>query len=251
MSKIRIAVIGAGLVGTRHARIFHEQPESEVVAVVDVIETRAQAVAAQYGAKAYTNYIAALEDDNIDAIVVATPDFLHRDPFVAALNAGKHVLVEKPLATSPDEAREMTLLADASSAVAMVNFTQRFSTDYAWIKKMIDDEEIGRPMMVTSVKFDTLYVPTGMLTWPDRTSPLFFMSSHDLDLTHWFLGVDPVEVFAHETRGVLEAKGIDAHDGLNVLIQFEGGVSTNFHLHHRRIIYRIHPVHLGGQSASR
>jgi predicted dehydrogenase len=84
--------------------------------------------------------------------------------------------------------------------------------------------------MVISVKFDTIFVPTGMIrSWSAQTSPIYFMSSHDLDLTYWFLDKKPTQVFAHETRGTLDAQGIPVHDGLNALIQFEGGVTTNFH----------------------
>lgn len=229
MSPIRVAVIGAGLLGTRHARVFAEQPESRLVAVVDVNQERAQTLAARYGATAYTDFHALLADDQLDAVAIATPDFLHRDPVVAAIEAGKHVFVEKPLATTLPDVRELVERANAAKTVTMVNYSQRFLTDYAWIKGAIDRGEIGQPRMVTSLKFDTVYVPTGMLSWAAQTSPFFFMSSHDLDLTHWFLGVDPVSVFAQETRGVLEAKGVPVHDGVNVLINFGGNISTNFH----------------------
>lgn len=229
MSPIRIAVVGAGLLGTRHARVFSEQPECRLVGVVDVNQERAQTVAARFGATAYTDLQTVLADDLVDAVAVVTPDFLHRDPVVAALQAGKHVFVEKPLATTLAEVRELVQLSTSSHCVTMVNYSQRFLTDYAWIKQAIDRGEIGQPLMVTSLKFDTIYVPTGMLSWAAQSSPFYFMSSHDLDLTHWFLGVDPVSVYAQETRGVLEAKGVPVHDGVNVLIGFGNNISTNFH----------------------
>ena len=228
MTKLKIAIIGAGILGSRHARVFHEQPESETVAIVDVNQERAQKIAALYNAKAYTDFNTMLKSENVDAVAVATPDHLHRDPVIGAIKAGKHVFMEKPIATKIEEARE---IAQATSAVTvMVNYSQRYLTDYAWIKQRIVGGEIGKPMMAMSIKHDTIYVPTGMIpSWANETSPIYFMSSHDLDLVHWYVGVDPVEVLAHETRGVLEGKGIRAHDGVNALIQFEGGISTNFH----------------------
>jgi predicted dehydrogenase len=112
----------------------------------------------------------------------------------------------------------------------MVNYSQRFVADHIWIKQTMDAGLIGRPQFVISVKFDTIFVPTGMIRgWSAQTSPIYFMSSHDLDLVYWFLGTEPREVFAHETRGTLDAQGIAVHDGVNALIQFEGGISTNFH----------------------
>ena len=228
MQSIRVAVVGAGLLGTRHARVFHEQPDATLEVVVDVDAGRAQKVADLYGATATTSLDAALGAD-VDAVAIATPDHLHHAPFMAALRAGKHIFCEKPLATSLSEATEMAEAARQSDRTVMVNFSQRFLGAYAWIKHTIDSGQIGQPRMVNSIKFDTIYVPTGMLSWAEQTSPFYFMSSHDLDLILWYLGARPVEVVARETRGTLDALGVKTHDGVNVLVQFDNGVSANFH----------------------
>ncbi|MCW5850938.1 MAG: Gfo/Idh/MocA family oxidoreductase [Anaerolineae bacterium] len=229
MAKLRVAVVGAGLLGTRHARVFYEQPDAETVAVVDVNGARAESLASKVGARTYTDLEAALNDTAVDAVAIATPDHLHSAPVLTALDAGKHVFVEKPLATTREDTEAIASRAAAGSPIVMVNYSQRFVTDHAWLKGVIERGEIGQPQMVISVKFDTVYVPTGMLGWADQTSPIFFMSSHDLDLVHWFLGAEPTEVVAHEARGTLDKRGVAVHDGLNVLIQFAGGVSANFH----------------------
>lgn len=229
MTKLNIAVIGAGILGSRHARVFYEQPDAHLAAIVDVNPARAD-IAQKFGAKFYQDIGTMLKTENIDAVAIATPDHLHREPVLAALNAGKHVFFEKPLATTLADARAITNAAAQSNRIAMVNYSQRFVADHLWIKQVIDDGLIGRPQIVISVKFDTISVPTGMIRgWSAQTSPIYFMSSHDLDLTYWFLGKKPTQVFAHETRGTLDALGIPVHDGLNALIQFEGGVTTNFH----------------------
>lgn len=229
MDKLKVAVVGAGILGSRHARVFHEQADTELVAVVDVNAARSE-VAQRYGAKFYPDVRALLASEDIDAMAIATPDHLHREPVLAALEAGKHVFMEKPLATTIADARAIAAAAGASNLVVMVNYSQRFVTDHLWIKKAIDNGLLGKPQMIISVKFDTIFVPAGMIRgWSAQTSPIYFMSSHDLDLVYWFLGTRPVEVVAHETRGTLDAQGIHVHDGLNALIQFGGGVSTNFH----------------------
>ncbi len=227
-TKIKVAVVGAGILGSRHARVFHELDESELVAVVDIHPERAERVAKQYGAQPFTDLKQMLGGVQVDAVCVATPDHLHREPVITALKAGKHVLMEKPLATTADDARAIT--AAVADRTASVNFSQRYVSDNFWIKRRIDAGDIGTPRMIISVKFDTIYVPTGMIAgWSAQTSPLYFMSSHDLDLVQWFLGADPVEVVARETRGALESRGFAVHDGLNALIQYEGGVAANFH----------------------
>jgi predicted dehydrogenase len=229
VTRLKVAVVGAGILGSRHARVFHEQPDAELVAVVDVNPARAE-VAARYGARFYGDMPTLLAAEAVDAVAVATPDHQHCEPVQAALAAGKHVFVEKPLATTAEDSRAIAAAATASGCTAMVNFSQRYVTDNRWIKQLIDDGGIGRPQAVISIKFDTLFVPTGMIGgWSAQTSPLYFMSSHDLDLTYWFLGRRPIEAYAHETRGTLAALGFDVHDGLNALIRFEGDITTAFH----------------------
>src|SRR5258708_6208645 len=103
MAKVRVAVIGAGILGSRHARVFHEHDQSETVAVVDVDETRAKTVADRHGARAYTSLDALFGTEELDALAIATPDHLHREPAAAARTPGQHLLLQKPLAT-PREA---------------------------------------------------------------------------------------------------------------------------------------------------
>jgi predicted dehydrogenase len=229
MSKLRVAVCGAGILGSRHARVFAEQEESALVAVVDPDPAR-RAVAEKYGATFYDDLHALLAAETVDAVAVATPDHLHAGPVLLALAAGKHVFMEKPLATTVEDSRAIADAAGRSGLTVMVNFSQRFVTDHRWIKDAVDRGLIGRPQMVISVKFDTIYVPTGMIAgWSGQTSPIYFMSSHDLDLTAWFLGQQPVEVVAREARGTLDGLGFAVHDGLNALIAFDGGATGNFH----------------------
>jgi predicted dehydrogenase len=229
-NKLRVGVIGTGILGSRHARVWHELPDTELVAVCDLDAARAEHLAQQYNARAFTDYNAMFAEMRLDAVSVATPDHLHRAPVLAALTAGKHVLQEKPLATNADDARAIVNAAESADKIVMVNYSQRFVPDNVWLHDAIARGEIGKPRMIISVKHDNVSVPTNMIRgWAHDTSPLYFMTSHDLDLVHWFVGVDPVSVMAHETRGTLAAQGIPVHDGLNALIRFDGDVIANFH----------------------
>lgn len=229
-NRLRVGVIGTGLLGSRHARVWHEMADAELVAVCDLDLGRAENVAKQYEAQAFADYRKMLDEAKLDAVSVATPDHLHREPVTAALAAKVHVLQEKPLATNADDARAIAEAAAASNRTVMVNFSQRFVADHVWLHDAIARGEIGNPRMVLSVKHDNIAVPTGMIrAWSQGTSPLYFMTSHDLDLVHWFLKVDPVKVAAQETRGTLDAMGIPVHDGLNALITFGNNIIANFH----------------------
>jgi predicted dehydrogenase len=200
-----------------------------LVAVTSRSRDRAEAVAGEFGVPAWTDVEAMLRDVACDAVAVATPDHLHFDPVMNALRAGVHVLVEKPLATSLPEARTMVQEAAARGLVLQVNYSQRRVPEFAWIREQVDAGVIGRPVMIQSSKQDTIFVPTRMISWASETSPLFFMSSHELDLVAWFLGARATAVTAREQRGVLQARGIAAHDGVDALVAYDTGATASFH----------------------
>ena len=93
MKQLRMGIIGAGILGTSHATIYSGLQNAKLVAVSDINESRAKDLAGKYGADSYSDYEQMLKDKSIDAVAVCTPDFAHRDPTVAAAEAGKHVLV--------------------------------------------------------------------------------------------------------------------------------------------------------------
>jgi predicted dehydrogenase len=227
MDEIRVAVVGAGILGKRHARVFGEIAGARVVAVADHSLERARDAAGD--AATFTSVEALLSSVDCDAVAVATPDHLHREPVMAALKAGKHVLVEKPLATSVADARAMIELAQRKGLVLQVNYSQRWVAEYAWIKQQIVAGVIGRPRLIQSSKQDTIFVPTRMINWAAHTSPIWFMSSHDIDLISWFLDDRVTAVTARETRGVLDGMGIHVHDGVDALITFAGGATLSLH----------------------
>lgn len=229
MNEIRVAVVGAGLLGRRHARVFHEIAGARLVGVADHSMERANAAAAPAGAPGFGSMQALLEAVECDAVSIATPDHLHLEPVLAALAAGKHVLVEKPLATSLPDARAMIDRADRGGLVLQVNYSQRWVPEYAWIKEQIEAGAIGRVAMVLSSKQDTIHVPTRMISWAASTSPIWFMSSHDIDLVTWFVNDSVESVQAQERRGILEALGIPVHDGVDALVRFSGGATAALH----------------------
>src|ERR1044072_9060220 len=123
MNRLRMGVIGAGLWGGNHAHTFNVLPETELVGVCDLDEGRALKMKETYGAtQAFTDYQQLISSDQIDAISVATPDFTHTPIILAALKADKHVLSEKPLATTVREAEEIAAAAAKSKGKLMIDF---------------------------------------------------------------------------------------------------------------------------------
>src|SRR4051794_6815893 len=108
MGKLRVGVIGCGSIAQhRHLPEYKSNKNVELIAVCDINEERALVVAEKYGVKAYTNYEELVRNGSVDAVSVCTPNYLHAPISIAALNAGIHVLCEKPMATSKEEAEAM------------------------------------------------------------------------------------------------------------------------------------------------
>lgn len=142
--RLRVGVIGAG-VGALHLAAYAQIPQVEIVALAGLDDERVRRVAAEYSVpQTYREYADLLAAPNIDAVSVCLPNALHAPVSVAALEAGKHVLVEKPLAPNAAEARTIAAAAHAHDRILMVSFDKRYRGDVQWIKRYIDSGAIGR-----------------------------------------------------------------------------------------------------------
>jgi UDP-N-acetylglucosamine 3-dehydrogenase len=145
MNKIKIAVIGCGSIAQhRHLPEYANSGLVEITAVCDIVKERAEEIAEKYGARAYTEYEELLAKEEVDAVSVCTPNYLHAPISVAALKAGKHVLCEKPMATSTAEAEEMIGAAETAGKKLMIAHNQRFVPSHEKAKKLIETGEIGK-----------------------------------------------------------------------------------------------------------
>ncbi len=126
MKKIGVAVIGTGFWGKNHARIYKELPSTELIAICDVNPERAKAIADQYGVKAYTSSSRMLKNKEIDAISICTWSTVLAKEALKGLRAGKHVLVEKPMATNSKQAEKLCSIAEQNGLVLTVGFLMRF-----------------------------------------------------------------------------------------------------------------------------
>jgi predicted dehydrogenase len=145
VERVKIGIIGAGMIAHRsHAEAFQAVPEAEVVAVADVDRERAKALAEKYGIpQVYGSYEELLARAGVDAVSVALPVFLHAPATIAALEAGKHVLCEKPMARSGAEAQAMVDAARKSGRKLAVYWRNRFGARAIKAKQMIDAGDLG------------------------------------------------------------------------------------------------------------
>src|SRR4030066_1993625 len=126
MRKLGVAVIGTGFWGKNHARVYKELESTELVAICDVEAERAKAVAGQFGVKAYSNSARMLRNEDIEAVSVCTWSTSLAKEALKALKAGKHVLVEKPMATNTKQAEKLLETAEKNSLHLTVGFLMRF-----------------------------------------------------------------------------------------------------------------------------
>lgn len=230
MKTIGVAVIGAGIMGTAHAGAVAANPRGRLVGIASVPLAGARQLAAKFNAPVATDrYADLLARPDVDLVIIATPDHLHTEIAIAAAQAGKAMLIEKPLATSLADADRVIDAVERAGVAAMTCFSHRWIPSYARAHEEIAAGAVGRPRMAYARKNDRLYVPTKMLAWAGGTSPAWFLSSHDIDLVCWFFGDDPAtEVYATAVRGVLRRLGIDTEDAIQAQVRFASGAVATF-----------------------
>ncbi|MEK5069946.1 Gfo/Idh/MocA family protein [Sporosarcina sp. FSL K6-1508] len=231
MSKLRVAVIGCGSIARyRHLGEYANHSAVDIVAVCDIVEKRAQKTAQQYGAKAYTDYKNLLEVEKIDAVSVCLPNYLHAPVSIAALEAGCHVLCEKPMATSKEEALEMINAAKSHDKKLMIAHNQRFVPSHTKARALIASGEVGK-----IYSFRTAFGHGGPEGWSiDGKDSWFFnkeqafigamgdLGVHKADLLRYLLGEEFVEVAGFIETSAKENTDVD--DNAVCILKSESGV---------------------------
>jgi predicted dehydrogenase len=195
--RIRTAVIGAG-VGTAHIEGYLACSNAELVAVCDANPVRLNEILAHYNIKeGFTDYKELLKRDDIDAVSIALPNDLHAPVAIDALNAGKHVLCEKPLAINAAAAQTIVDAAKASGKKLMVSFNYRYRPDARWLKALINEGKMGDLYFTKAGWIRNSGIPGlgGWFTTKNRSGggPLIDLGVHVLDLSMWLLGYPKVK----------------------------------------------------------
>jgi predicted dehydrogenase len=223
---LNVAVVGAGLLGARHARAYAEAAGCRLAGVYDVDGARAETVAARHGARAFAS-LAEMLRAGVDAVSVATPDHAHHDPVAACLDGGAHVFVEKPLTIDPAEADALIRLAAERRRLLMVNYSQRWLPESRRIERLIQTDGLGEIAFIESHRWDAAWVPQRMIAgWADRTTPIHFMSSHDIDLILSWTGRRARRVYAVAHYGAIRQ---DLVDGYEAVVTLDGGIRVSLH----------------------
>ncbi|MGW0229361.1 Gfo/Idh/MocA family protein [Actinopolymorpha singaporensis] len=195
---LRVGIVGAGLIAGVHARAYATVPGVSIVGVADPRETKAQALASTVGARAFDGLEAVL-DAGVDVISVCTPPDTHAELAVAAIKSGAHVLCEKPLAGTLEDARRIVAAAHTTQAVVCVGHVSRFEPDHQRAKELVDEGRLGRLAMLCHSMTTSLpgWSEGGWLTDPRRSGgPLLDLAVHSFDYLSWVNGSAPTRVYA-------------------------------------------------------
>ncbi|MGB4156695.1 MAG: Gfo/Idh/MocA family oxidoreductase [Caldicoprobacterales bacterium] len=248
MNKIRIGIIGAGNIAQNsHIPAYLKQSDAEIVAVCDLKLDRAKEVAAKHNIQYAVGSIEELVAiDEVDAVSVCTWNNAHASAAIAAANAGKHVLCEKPMAMNVEEAEAMKEAAEKNNIVFMMGFTNRFRADSQVIKEIADSGKLGEIYYAKAGWLRRRGTPLGWFTDLSKSGggPVIDIGVHAIDLTWYFMGKPrPVSVTActydkigdYKTKGVSRWEALDTdnlvfntEDSASGFIKFENGASMSF-----------------------
>jgi UDP-N-acetylglucosamine 3-dehydrogenase len=216
MKKLGAAVIGTGFWGKNHTRVYGELDSTELVAVCDVNRERAKAMANQFGVKAYTSSSRMLKNEAIEVVSVCTWSTKLAKEALKALNAGKHVLVEKPMATNTKQAEKLLAVAEKNGLHLTVGFLMRFIPGLQHIREAVENKKLGELVCATAKRVSQ---------WPERIGDVGVVKDtaiHDIDVMRYVSGEDPISVYAK--TGSMRHRTFE--DYAQIMLTYEDGKSA-------------------------
>jgi len=219
MEEITFSVIGAGFMGGLLAQVGCELPYTKLIAAADTDFSRARALTDRLGGKPYADFQEMLHQTHADAVIIATPEFDHLQPALSAAQAGSHLFVEKPIATSRRDALAIISAAQEAGIKLMVGHILRFEVSYALIHSAIQEGSVGKFLSAYARRIATINEARRL---NGRVSPITYIGVHDIDQMLWYHPVAVKSVYARPLKGrVWETLG--TYDSAWIMMEFEDG----------------------------
>lgn len=216
---LRAGVIGVGMIGALHARVYADHPSADLIGVVDVNRVRAEDVAARLGTTAYRNLEELLDHASLDVLSVAVPEQHRTPPAVAAAARGVHLLLEKPLAPTLEEVDELLVALEPTGVTSMVNFILRSDPRYLQVHASAQAGAFGEVRTLTARRTGTA---AGAEVYGPWTDLLISTAIHDLDIMTWIAGAPVNRVYAEAVAGRSAEWGHE--DAVLSTLRFDNGV---------------------------
>ncbi len=221
--RLRFGLIGCGRVAPRHAESVQQLPDATLVAVADVRASRAERFAKEYQATPYTDYRRVLERPDVDVVNICTPSGLHAEMAIAAMQAGKDVIVEKPMALSLADADAMIRVSEQTGRKLCVVLQNRYNPPMQDLRRVVDSGRLGRLLLGSATvrwyRPQEYYDDDWHGTWAMDGGALMNQSIHHIDALQWFMG-PPASVFAYTAT---LAHRMEAEDTGVAVVRFRSG----------------------------
>jgi predicted dehydrogenase len=219
MREVRFGVIGAGYWGPHLIRNLSEIPGSKLVAVADLSKERLEALHSRYRHTHMTTDFREIINGDLEAIVIATPVKTHFELARDALRAGKHVLVEKPLTRTSDEARELIRIAAEKELILMVGHTFEYNPAVLALKDIVDAGTVGRVLYIDAARLN-------LGQYRSDVNVLWDLAPHDISIMNYILGAEPTAVSARGNACISPG----THDVAYVELKYPNGVLGHIHV---------------------
>lgn len=215
LGKVKVGVLGCGYWGPKLVRNFHELPEAEITMACDLREDRLNYIRSLYPGTVTTSNFNDLLHSDLDAIVIATPVNTHYRFAKAMLEAGKHVLIEKPMTFSSNHAKELVDLAHLHGLILLVGHTFEYNSAVEAIKRIIESGELGQIYYIDATRVNLgLFRPDINVIWD--------LASHDLSILRYILSQEPIFISARGKTYVQQSKNI--HDVAYLSLWFPNNI---------------------------
>lgn len=233
---MNLCLVGGGRIGTIHLNHIVSFDNVNLVAVVESFEKRRNEMAAQARTKGFASLEEALNDASLDihGVMICTPTHTHTELIKLALNGGKHVFCEKPIAESTQEVDELYALAKEKNLTLLCAFQRRFDPSFMKLKKAITEGQIGKVQVIKTTSRDH---PLPSFEFLKTSGGIFHdCAIHDIDVHRWLSGEDPVEVFATGYAHYPEIASFGDYDAVVIVFKFPSGLISTVDLH-RNALY--------------
>ena len=224
---IKIAISGAGYIANIHAMAVKNTPGANPEALVEAFPDKAESFAKKFGiTRVYSTVDELLKDGKVDALVVGVPNALHAPQTIAALKAGVHVLVEKPMAMNAAEGEKMIAAGVKSGATLMVAHCWRFDSDVCWLKTQVDKGQLGKIIRTKGYGVHSNWGPSGWFTQKNLAGggALADMGIHALDTARFLLG-DPKPTSVYARIGTYY-QDFDVDDTGVIIVNWDNGTTS-------------------------
>lgn len=218
MDVMRVAVVGTGVMGRLFARLLTELPNARLCGVADIILEKASSIGEAYEVPAFSNTHDLLEHVDADAVVIATSEDEHLEPVYEVAQAGKPILLEKPLAASSAQAHQIVQVVTETNVPLMVAHCLRFDPRYAAARAAIRDGDVGELVHLAARRNGGM---TGAQRNAGRCTVSMYLGVHDIDFMLWATGKRITQVYALGHQRLLEEFGVQ--DSIVSVLKFEDG----------------------------